>query len=210
VSDEATTIPSTTAAPHGATGLPYAAEELRTERLCLRPLNTGELDEAQSYQRARDVVRYLHWEVHDHEESAKRLRKRLAMNGLHQDGDGIVYAVELLDADGGHTRIIGHMSMFLKSAQWAQVELGWVFHPAIHGRGYATEATKRLLELACGTLGAHRVFAQLDARNEASARLCEIVGMRQEALLREREIKDDRWVDTAIYSLLEDEYRSAQ
>jgi RimJ/RimL family protein N-acetyltransferase len=132
------------------------------------------------------------------------------MNGLHQDGDGIVYAVELLDADGGHTRIIGHMSMFLKSAQWAQVELGWVFHPAIHGRGYATEATKRLLELAFGTLGAHRVFAQLDARNEASARLCEIVGMRQEALLREREIKDDRWVDTAIYSLLEDEYRSAQ
>jgi RimJ/RimL family protein N-acetyltransferase len=34
--------------------------------------------------------------------------------------------------------------------------------------------------------------------------------MRQEALLREREIKDDRWVDTAIYSLLEDEYRSAR
>ena len=57
-------------------------------------------------------------------------------------------------------------------------------------------------------LGAHRVFAQLDARNEASARLCERLGMHQEALLRENEIFKGEWSSTAVYALLDSEYRA--
>ncbi len=207
MSEEATTQrPSI--APHPASGLPYSAEPIRTERLVLRPLNSSDLDDVHAYQKRADVVRYLHWEVHDHEESAKHLRKRIAMNRLEQDGDGVVYAVELPDPAGGSGRVIGDLSLFLKSAQWAKFEIGWVFHPMFHGNGFATEAAEGLLRLCFDTLGAHRVFAQLDARNEASARLCERLGMRQEALLRETEINKDEWSDTAIFALLENEYRA--
>ena len=200
--------PTAETAPHAATGLPYSAEELRTDRLVLRPLNSGDLDDVHAYQKLKDVVRYLHWEVHDHEESAKHLKKRIAMNRLEKDGDGIVYAVELPDADGGHSRVIGDLSLFLKSGDWAKFEIGWVFHPMFHGNGYATEAAERLLELCFGTLGAHKVFAQLDARNSTSARLCERLGMTQEALLRDTEVSNGEWADTAVFGLLEDEYRA--
>jgi RimJ/RimL family protein N-acetyltransferase len=216
VSDEATTTATTTTttattavAPHGAAGLPYAAEVLRTERLVLRPLNTGDLEDVHAYQKLKDVVRYLYWEVHDHDESAEHLRKRIAMNRLAENGDGIVFAVELADAEGGAGRVIGDISMFLKNATWGKFEMGWVFHPAVHGRGYATEAAQRILELCFDTLGAHRVFAQLDARNDASARLCERIGMRQEALLRETEIFKGEWSDTAVYAILEQDFRPA-
>jgi RimJ/RimL family protein N-acetyltransferase len=192
VSDEATT---TTTPPHGATGLPYAAEQLRTERLLLRPLNTGDLQDEHSYQKLKDVVRYLYWEVHDHDESAEHLRKRIAMNRLAENGDGIVFAVELADPQGGPGRAIGHISLFLKNANWGKFEIGWVFHPAV-------------LELCFDSLGAHRVFAQLDAHNDASARLCEQIGMRQEALLRETEIFKGEWSDTAVYAILEQEFRA--
>ena len=207
MSDEATIE---TPAPHTAAGLPYAAEELRTERLLLRPLNSGDLENGHEFERLKDVARYLYWEVHDHDESAEHLRKRIAMNRLAADGDGIVWAVELPDPDGGHSRVIGHVSLFLKAAAWGKFEMGWVFHPAVHGRGYATEAAQRILELCFDTLGAHRVFAQLDARNDASARLCERLGMRQEALLRETEIFKGEWADTAVYAILEQEFRSAR
>jgi RimJ/RimL family protein N-acetyltransferase len=195
-------------APHGVTGLPYAAEELHTERLLLRPLNSGDLDDVHAYQKLKDVVRYLYWEVHDHEESAKHLKKRIAMNRLAEDGDGLIYAVELPDPEGGHSRVIGDMSLFLKSARHGQIEVGWVFHPAVHGRGYATEAAEAVLAICFGVLGAHRVFAQLDSRNEASARLCERLGMRHEALLRENEIFKGEWSDTAVYAMLDSEYRA--
>nr|WP_246312844.1 GNAT family protein [Leifsonia shinshuensis] len=190
--------------------MPYAAEELRTERLLLRPLNSGDLENAHEFERLKDVARYLYWEVHDHDESAEHLRKRIAMNRLAADGDGIVYAVELPDPEGGHSRVIGHVSLFLKKAEWAKFEMGWVFHPAVHGRGYATEATTRLLELCFETLGGHRVFAQLDARNEASARLCGIIGMTQEALLRGSEIYKGEWSDTAVFAILEDDFRAGR
>lgn len=206
MSDEADAT-TATAIPRGIAGLPYSAVELRTDRLVLRPLNTGDLEDSPAYQKRKDITRYLRWEVHDHEEPAAHLRKRIAMSCISRDGDGIVYAVELPEPDGGHGRVIGDLSLFLKSAENAQLEVGWVFHPAVHGKGYATEAAQRLLRLCFEELGAHRVSAQLDPRNEASARLCERLGMRQEALLREREIVDGRWADTAIYALLEDEHR---
>ena len=198
----------TTEAPHSASGLPYAAEDLRTERLLLRPLNSGDLEDEHEFERLKDVARYLYWEVHDHDESAEHLRKRIAMNRLAENGDGIVFAVELADPSGGPGRVIGDISLFLKNAAWAKFEMGWVFHPAVHGKGYATEAAQRVLQLCFETLGAHRVFAQLDARNDASARLCERLGMRQEALLRETEIFKGEWSDTAVYAILEQEYRA--
>jgi RimJ/RimL family protein N-acetyltransferase len=194
--------------PHGLNGLPYGAEELRTERLVLRPLNTDDLDDVHAYQRLKDVVRYLYWEVHDHEESAEHLKKRIAMNRLAEDGDGLIYAVELPDPAGGHGRVVGDLSIFLKSAKFAKLELGWVFHPSVHGRGYATEAAEAVLKVCFDTLGAHRVFAQLDPRNEASARLCERLGMQQEALLRQTEIFKGEWGDTAVYAMLDHEYRA--
>ena len=75
---------------------------------------------------------------------------------------------------------------------------------------YGRSATTRLLELCFETLGGHRVFAQLDARNEASARLCEILGMRQEALLRQTEVAQGEWTDTAVYAILEQDFRAAR
>ena len=119
MSDEATT---TAVEPHGARNLPYAAQQLRTERLLLRPLNTGDLEDVHAYQKLKDVVRYLYWEVHDHDESAEHLRKRIAMNRLAENGDGIVFAVELFDPEGGPGRVIGDISLFLKNANWGKVQ----------------------------------------------------------------------------------------
>ncbi|WP_460572389.1 GNAT family N-acetyltransferase [Humibacter soli] len=214
--DEETGRMSTeTGTTHGDAGLlalPFETRELRTERLRLRPLTKSDLEHrSENYQTRTDVVRYLRWEVHDHDEPAKNLEKRIALDRLANDGDGLIFAVELCATDDSDDhRTIGDVSLFVKSAKDAQVEIGWVFHPAVHGRGYATEATKALLGVAFGELGAHRVYAELDAANEASARLCEILGMTREALLRERDHLDGDWRDVAIFGLLDREFTAAE
>lgn len=204
MSDTATS----TDAPHSLTGLPFSAVPITTARLCLRPLQRSDLDDVHADQKREDVVRYLNWEVRDHDQSAGHLDKRRAMTRLARDGDGLVFAAELPDPAGGHSRVIGDMSVFLKSAADAQVEVGWVFHPAAHGHGFATEAALALFGLCFDSLGAHRVFAELDPRNEASAHLCARLGMRQEAHLRENQIFKGEWGDTACYAILASEWRA--
>ena len=202
----------TTQGDAGLLALPFQTREVRTERLRLRPLTKSDLEHrSENYQKRTDVVRYLRWEVHDHDAPAKNLEKRIALERLAHDGDGLIFAVELCATDGSDDhRAIGDVSLFVKSAKDAQVEIGWVFHPAVHGRGFATEATTALLGIAFGELGAHRVYAELDAANEASARLCGILGMTREALLRDRDHLDGEWHDVAIYGLLEGEFAAAQ
>ena len=51
-----------------------------------------------------------------------------------------------------------------------------------------------------------RVCAQLDPRNESSARLCERLGMRKEAHLREESWFKGEWGDLAIYAVLRSDW----
>jgi RimJ/RimL family protein N-acetyltransferase len=157
----------------GLLALPFETREIATERLRLRPLTRSDLEHrSENYQKRKDVVRYLRWEAHDHDESAENLEKRIALERLTRDGDGLIFAVELCATDGSTDhRVIGDISLSVKSTRDAQAEIGWVFHPAVHGRGFATEAATALLGVAFRELGAHRVYAELDAANEASARL---------------------------------------
>ena len=64
----------------------------------------------------------------------------------------------------------------------------------------------RLRDFAFERLNPHRVQAFLDARNAASAALCERLGMRREASLLEEEYNDDEWQDTAVYGILRREW----
>ena len=57
-------------------------------------------------------------------------------------------------------------TIFLRSVEHRQVEVGYVFHPDAGGQGYATEATRALVDFAFADLDAHRVFARTDARND--------------------------------------------
>jgi len=199
--DAEDTLAATQSSP-GLRELPFVASEIRTSRLLLRPLSEDDFEKATSLRQREGVARYLLWEVHEQEQGEEPFAGRRSRHRLERDGDGLVFAVELVDAEGDRGRVIGDVSVFLKSAASAQVEVGWVFHPAVHGRGYATEAAEALLRLCFETLGAHRVVAELDPRNEASARLCDTLGMRREGHFRENVFADDAWRDSCIHALL--------
>ncbi|HEU0256882.1 MAG TPA: GNAT family protein [Microbacteriaceae bacterium] len=197
--------------------LPLRAAELRTPRLVLRPrvdprslpqgdttrsaTSTGEPTDEQR----AEAAQYLQWEAHDEAQALDEYAARRARDRLEVDGDGLTFTVELPNDDGSG-RVIGQASIFLASAASAQMEIGWVFHPAMHGRGYAAEAVEALLRLCFETLDAHRVMVKLDPRNEASARLCESLGMRREGRMAENTFTDDAWRDTSIHAILHREW----
>jgi RimJ/RimL family protein N-acetyltransferase len=172
---------------------------LRTERLTLRPLNSEDLASHHRLFSDPQVVRYLYDAPMGLGEAQAQLERRMHAN-LPVEGEWLNLAVE---ADGV---FVGEVGVSLVSRVHGHCEIGYVFDPRYQGRGYATEAASRMIDVAFEQLGAHRVTAQLDARNERSARVLERLGLRREALLRENEFVKGEWTDEIMYAVLADEW----
>lgn len=185
-----------------AEGIKSFAPELplRTERLVLRPFLRGDEAAVLTYRHRADVCRYIPSDTLDEATAGEFIAYRLGLTKLSGDGDRIVLAVELSG------RVIGDVLIRIERLGDGQAELGWVFSPDFGGRGYATEAARRLMDLSFSELGMHRVWAQLDPRNTASARVCERLGMRHEAHLRQDMWLKGEWTDSVVYAILRGEW----
>ncbi len=85
-------------------------------------------------------------------------------------------------------QLIGGCAIKLQSA--TEASLGYAIHPDYQGQGFATEATRRMIDFGFAELGLERVVAQCDVRNAASYRVMEKAGMtRVGTHLNHREIK---------------------
>lgn len=198
--------------PYDATVL--TDEPLRTERLVLRPIEASDAAEVYEYQRLPEVIRFLPWPQRDREQAYAHTAKRAAGRVLAADEDFVVFAMVLPGepsvGEGIGGRVIGDLMVRVSNTQHAQLEVGWVLHPDFQRRGYALEAAGALVDFTFSTLNPHRVTAFLDARNGASAALCERLGMRREATILEEEYNDGEWTDTAIYGILRREWAAAR
>ena len=175
---------------------------VRTPRLQLRPLAAGDAAALHAYRSLETVTRYVPFAPMTRAEIDAKLAGRWAQRRLAGDGDGVVLGIQRVDTG----ELIGDLSLFLVSVEHRGGEIGWLLHPSHSGRGYATEAARAALSLAFEDLGLHRIVARVDARNDASLRLCERLGMRREAVLRQNEWFKGEWSDEIDYALLADEF----
>jgi RimJ/RimL family protein N-acetyltransferase len=176
---------------------------LETERLVLRPFADGDLDALYAMYSDSEVVRYLYHEPRTLEQARELLGRKIAGSELNAEDDWLSAAVVV--RDGG--RVVGDMVMHWVSEEHKTGEIGFTFAPAAQGRGYATEAAQAFLRVAFEEFGFHRVIGRLEARNAASARVLEKLGMRREALLVENEWVKGEWQSELVYALLDREWR---
>lgn len=171
---------------------------MHTDRLLIRRFTEDDWPDIYEYLSDPQVVKYEPYLPLNESECETLAR--------HHSGSEAFWAICL--ADG--SKLIGHVYLEEKNQRcW---ELGYVFNPAYHCMGYATEAVLELMEYAFAECGAHRIFARCNPENATSWQLLERVGMRREGHL----IKDyyfniskfgqPLWQDTYIYALLEEEW----
>jgi RimJ/RimL family protein N-acetyltransferase len=178
---------------------------IETERLLLRPYAESDFDALLAMHSRPEVARWQYWDARDAATVREVLADKVAQAGLAATGDWMSFAT-VLAASG---EVIGDCSIHLMSDEHRQGEIGYIFHPDHHGRGYATEAARALVSFAFREFGFHRVVGRLEPRNEASARVLERIGMRREAHLVENEWVKGEWQSEAVYAVLDREWSAA-
>lgn len=178
------------------------AYPLRTPRLIIRPFTLHDLQALHAFHSLPEVARYLYWHARDIDQVRQALEDKIIRSALYDEGQALCLAAELADTG----TLIGDLTLLWHSRQHGHGEIGYVFHPAHHGRGLATEAAGELLRLAFDELGLHRVTGRCDARNTPSARVMERLGMRREAHFVENELVKGEWTDEYVYAILRREW----
>jgi len=112
------------------------------------------------------------------------------------------------DAKSGH--LLGGCCLMVEAEAPTSAELGYWFLREAWGQGFATEASRALLELGFERLGYHRIWGKCHVRNAASAKVMEKLGMRREGTLREHVWLRDHFRSSHLFGLLATEYVSAQ
>lgn len=160
--------------------------EIRTERLLLRPARADDLDAIHAILTNTRAMAY--WSSLPHEtlqQSEKWLQSMIDIR-LPEGEDFIV------ERNG---EAIG------KAGLWRFPEIGFIFHPAHWGQGYAQEALNVVIGRAFDVHRLPRIEADVDPRNSGSLKLLRRLGF-QETGRRERTWQiGTQWCDSVYLAL---------
>lgn len=183
---------------------PFADVQITTPRLLLRPLVDADADDLFVVFGDPAVMRYWSSPVWTQRDQALRM--------VAADRDGHTgrrdLRLGLVRRDSG--RVVGTASLFKVDPGNRRAEIGYALAAGQQGTGLMHEALQALVSLAFDhTPGApfddlllHRLEADIDPRNSASARALTRLGFRLEGLLRERWQVAGEVSDSGIYGLL--------
>jgi RimJ/RimL family protein N-acetyltransferase len=104
--------------------------------------------------------------------------------------------------------VIGTCTLHRIERAHRRAELGYIVKRELWGNGFAHEALTALLDHAFGTMGLHKLEADIDPRNAASIRSVEKLGFKREGHLRERYQILGEIQDSLIYGLLAPEWHA--
>jgi len=174
-------------------------EVVMTLRLVLRPWSLADAADVFGYAADEEWGRYLPVPYPYCEADAPRfVAGQISLDRrLH-----LAWAIEL---DG---RAVGGIDLRLFE-EGRIAEIDFAVARALWGRGLATEAAVGVVESAFrGLPSLTRIRSAIDARNAASARVLEKVGMKCEGLLRSNRFERGEAVDEVWYGLLRREWET--
>jgi ribosomal-protein-alanine N-acetyltransferase len=172
----------------------FAPETFDTQRIRLRRPRLSDAEAIFEYGSDPEVARYADWPLCTTiDPIIKNLHKRIA---LWESGTELYWMITLPQED----RAIG--GVYCCVAQHS-AELGYILNRRYWGNGFATEASRAVIDWAFSVPSIRRVWATCDTENLASARVLEKSGLSREGTLHRWLVRpnlSDEPRDVFIYS----------
>ncbi|MEP7155017.1 MAG: GNAT family N-acetyltransferase [Betaproteobacteria bacterium] len=175
--------------------------EITTPRLLIRRMTMADAPAFFAVFSNAEVMRY--WSSSPLTELSEAENKIDNILAHYEQGDLFQLAI-VRRADN---MMIGTCTLHQIHLQNRRAEVGYALGRVYWGSGYMNEAMHALVDHAFTRMKLHRLEADIDPRNAASARSLERLGFTREGHLRERWIVGDEVSDSALYGLLASEWK---
>ena len=177
--------------------MPDTQPNLRTRRLLLRPFTLADAPDIQSLAGDRAIADTTLRIPHPYPDGAAEEWIRTHAPGFAA-GHHATFAITR-SGDGTYLGTVG----LVIDAPNAAAELGYWIGVPFWGQGYATEASRALLDFGFRALALHRIHATHLMRNPASGRVMQKIGMKLEGVHRHAVRKWGAFEDIVHYAALE-------
>jgi RimJ/RimL family protein N-acetyltransferase len=172
----------------------------QNDKVRLRAMTMSDVDDHLRWRYDADVTRtLLHFRPRSREEVASLVERWM------EGGDN--FAIEAIDLP--QPVHIGNCSLHdivwrSRKAEFA-IAIG---EKQYWGRGYATAATKLMLEYGFGELNLHRIYLYTFSFNNGAIRAYEKVGFKHEATLRDDVYREGKFHNTYLMGILKPEWET--
>jgi ribosomal-protein-serine acetyltransferase len=177
-----------------------------TPRLELRPFRRRDLDGlVEAVQDSwRELAEWLPW-AHAGYGRSDAIRFLRDSSAAWTEGRAFDFSIKSRKALDHH---VGNISIWPTSRRERSGELGYWIRSTEAGKGTATEAAARVLQVGFEELSLHRVTVRIATGNLASERVAEKLGFVREGLLRKEVLVHGVWMDHSLWAILEEEFRA--
>jgi RimJ/RimL family protein N-acetyltransferase len=178
----------------------YRIETARLLVRCYEPTDATLLAESvtENVEHLKPWMPWAHAEPEPFEVKAARVKRFRGMFDLQQD-----YVYGIFNHEG--TRQLGGTGLHTRLGD-DQLEIGYWIHKDFINQGLVTESTAALVKVAFEIIHIHRLEIHCDPGNFASASIPRKLGFTHEGTLRAKTRFLDRWSDSMVWGLLENEY----
>jgi len=171
-------------------------QNLETERLYLRRVVKEDVNEIFALRSDQEVMKYIPRPLLKTEEEA--LAHIAMIDEKIDSNEGINWAITLK----GNPKLIGIIGHYRIRPEHFRAEIGYMLLPEYQGKGIISEAINEVVNYGFEVMKLHSIEAIIDPENFASEKVLQKNGFVKEAHLKENEFYDGRFLDTVIYSIL--------
>jgi ribosomal-protein-alanine N-acetyltransferase len=176
---------------------------LSTSRLCLNPVNLGDLPHIHELHSLPETDRYNTLGIPESvEQTSKILREWIAAAGAELNP---TYTFSIRSKDSG--AFIGLFALKCGNPKFRIGEVWYKLHVNHWRQGYATEALREILGFGFEKLKLHRIEAGCAVANAGSIRVLEKAGMRREGGKRKVLPLKEGWSDNFEYAILDEDWK---
>ncbi len=170
---------------------------IETERLTIRKHTISDWKDLYSYLSLSETYKFEPGEPINETQAKEIIKVRAEGNDF--------YAVVLKESQVMVGHLYFHRSEPKDFLTW---ELGFIFNPEYHNRGYCTEASHAIIHYCFAQFKAHKVVAFCNPLNVASWKVLENIGMEREGFFKQKAFfrRDSNgkplWHDCYAYGVL--------